>query len=122
MRAPPAFSLSNSLKTSPHSPLSTTLALPQRHEDLDEVEGLSFAGVDEAVVTNVEEGVLSSELVAVEVSKTIMTTVEGGVAEAVGLAGRTMINHNGIGILPSTSSLIGRCWKRLTSTAWPNST
>jgi hypothetical protein len=61
------------------------------------------------------------ELVDVVASKDIITmiaevvVVEREVAED--LAGRTTTSHNGIAMRLSTSSLTGRCWRRLISTA-----
>lgn len=110
-----------SLKTNPPSPWLTILVLQLRRGALAVVEVQFSVGGDGEAVINVAEEEHSSVWVGVAVNKaTTMTTVEDEEAVAVGLDGKTMINPSATGTLRSTSSLSGRCWRKLTSTAWPS--
>ena len=119
------YSQSNSLKTKLLSPLSATPATQQR-PDLDEEETLledEVKGEDVAIPGGVVLDSKKSEVVVDNNTTTLTTEVE---EEALvvdeDLVGKTTINHSATAMLLSTSSLIGRCWRRLISTVSRNST
>jgi hypothetical protein len=117
-------SLCRWLKMNLLSLLSAILAIQQRH-DLAEVEPLREDGVN-VVGEQIPEadGDNSRELEDEVVNKvtTIIMIGEAVVARVVegDLAGRIMTSHNETVMRLSTSSLTGRCWRRLISTVWLN--
>jgi len=82
-------------------------------------DGVNVAGeqIPEVVGDNFRE--LEDEVANKGVTTTI-TTGEAVAVHVVGgdLAGRIMTSRNETAMLLSTSSLTGRCWRRLISTAW----
>lgn len=110
-----------SLKTNPLSPWLIILVRQLRH-GVSAVVVVQFSvGGDEEAVINVVEEEHSSVWVGVAVNRAItMTTVEDEEAVVVGLGGKTMINPSATETLQSTSSLNGKCWRKLTSIAWLN--
>ena len=101
------------------SPSLTILELQPKHEASAVVVVQSSVGGEGEAATNVAEEAHFSVSAAAAVSKaTTTTTVEGEEAVAVDLGGKIMTNPNATEILQSTSSLTGRCWRKLTSIAW----
>lgn len=78
---------------------------------------------EEVVEISVAAGGHFNGSVVVAVSRMRTTTIEeDGDHEGGDLAGKTTTSHSATEILLSTSSQSGRCLRRSTSTAWPNST
>ena len=81
-----------------------------------EVEGLSSA--DAGVEGEINVVAVAPFNVSADVGASkgvITTTVEVGEGEVVDLGGRTTISHKGTETLRLISSLIGICWRKLTS-------
>jgi hypothetical protein len=110
------------LKTSLLSPLSAILAIQQRRgsagvapsreggvnvvdEEILEADGDNSRELEDEVASKVTTTMIIGEVVAV-------LEVEGD------LAGRITTSRNETAMHLLTSSLTGRCWKRLTSTVW----
>ena len=107
-----------------------SLAIPGILPRLDLVaeEPLHEVGDNEVVVVTPEVDADSSKELVDEVDNKDMATnmTVGEVVEVLGadddLAGRIMTSRNATVMHPSTSSLIGRCWKKLISTVSRSST
>jgi hypothetical protein len=116
------FSLFSSPKTNPPSPLSPTLATLQRLVDVVEFSQEDVVNEAEESMPVVEEA-LSRELEVDEVARKDTATMIP--AEVVVVPeedddsdGKITTSHKEIAMLLSTLSQTGRCWRRLTSTAW----
>ena len=117
----PLFSLSSSLKMRALSPLSAILAIQRRLDSV--VAEPSLVDEDSAVgqIPEVDED-SSSALEDEEVNRATTLTVT---AEAVAVleadddsVGRTTTSRSATAMPLSISSLTGRCWRKLISTAW----
>jgi hypothetical protein len=77
-------------------------------------------GEDEEIPEVAEDNSRESVDVVANKATTTITTVEGVVALGVveDLAGRITTSHSETVMHLSTLNLTGRCWRRLTSTAW----
>ena len=118
----PPYSLYNSPKMNLPSPLSAILAT-RRRQDLAGVEHSREGGVNVADAAIPEVDVDSfRELEDEEASKVTTTMISEEAAEVRvvdgDLAGRITTSHSATAMRLLTSSLTGRCWRRLTSTAW----
>jgi hypothetical protein len=74
-------------------------------EQIPEADGDNSRELEDEVVNKVTTTIMIGEAVVARV-------VEGD------LAGRIMTSHNETVMRLSTSSLTGRCWRRLISTVW----
>jgi len=115
-------SLCRWLKMNLLSLLSAILAIQQKH-DLAGVEPLRGDGVNVVGEQIPEADGDNSRELEDEVVNKVTTTImigEAVVARVVegDLAGRIMTSHNETVMRLSTSSLTGRCWRRLISTVW----
>lgn len=118
----PRYSLSSLQKTSPLSPLSAILAT-RRRRDLAGVEPSREGGVNvvDAAIPEADEG-SSRELGDGAVNKVTTTMISEEAVEVHvvdgDLAGRITTSLSATAMRLLTSSLTGKCWRRLTSTAW----
>ena len=118
----PLFSLCRWLKMNPPFPLSATRAIPPRHDSAGE-EPLpedEANVVDEQIPGAAED---SSRELEDEVASKVTTTrmiAEDEEARVVDgdLAGRITTSRNETAMRLLTSSLTGRCWRRLILTVW----
>jgi hypothetical protein len=115
-------SLCKWLKTNHRFPLSATRAIPRRHDSAGE-EPLREAGVnavDEQIPEAAEDNSRELEDEVASRATTIIMIGEDEVVRGVDgdLAGRITTSPNETAMRLLTSSLTGRCWKRLISTAW----
>lgn len=121
MPAHPPYSQFNSPKTNPLSPLSAIPAT-RRRPDLDVVEPSQEDGVNVVGVAIPEADEDSSrELEDEVVNKATTTMINEEAVEVRAVdgdsAGRITTSHNATAMRLLTSSLTGRCWRRLISTA-----
>jgi hypothetical protein len=110
------------LKTNHRFPLSAIRAIPQRHDSAGEEPSLEggVSVADEQIPEVAEDN--SRELedeVASKATTTIMIEEDEAVRVVDGdLAGRIMTSRNETAMRLLTSSLTGRCWRRLISIVW----
>ncbi len=95
----------------------------RRRRALDGAELSLEVGANEVGAETREADEVNSKESEDEVaSKDTITTIAEEVVVVRGveddLAGKTMTSHNEIAMRLSTSSLTGRCWRRLISTVW----
>jgi hypothetical protein len=105
------------------SPLSATLAIRQSPAlDVEAFSPVAAASVAELLVVDVEASSVLTTLVDSNSTATSTTTAEAVVVPgaAADLAGRTTTSRSATVMRPSTSSLIGACWRKLTSTVLPS--